>query len=55
MSEDKSRVKYLLEKIESIMKGGVKVPRDVLLGKAYQWNHNVQIVKDEPAIEISKT
>jgi len=55
MSKDESRVKYLLKRIESITIGGVEVPRDVLPGKVCQWNHNVQIVKDEPVIEISET
>jgi len=29
--------------------------RNVLLGEMCQWNDNVQVVEDEPAIEISKT
>jgi len=36
MSESRSRGKCLLEKIESIMTGGVKLPRNVLLGKVCQ-------------------
>ena len=31
MSEDRSEGKYLLKRIESIMTGGVKLPRNVLL------------------------
>ena len=33
MSENKSRDKYLLEIVESIIIGGVKLLRDVLLGE----------------------
>jgi len=54
ISEDKSRSEYLLERIKSITTGGVKLPRDVLLGETCQWNDNIQIVKDEPTIEISE-
>ncbi len=36
MSEDRSRDECLLERTESIMTGGVEIPRDVLLGEAYQ-------------------
>jgi len=55
MSEDRSKGKYLLERIESITTREVKLPWNILLGEVYQWNDNVQIVKDESAIEISKT
>ena len=55
ISENRSGGKYLLERVESITTGGVKLPRNVLLGKACQWNDDIQIVEDEPAIEISKT
>ena len=41
MSEDKSGGKCLLERIESIMIRGVKLPRNVLLGEICQWNDNV--------------
>ena len=41
INEDGSGSECLLERIESIMTGGVKLPRDVLLGEAYQWNNNV--------------
>jgi len=51
MSENRSRDECLLERIESIMTGEVKIPRNVLSGKVCQWNDNVQIVKDELAIE----
>jgi len=50
ISENGSRGKCLLERIESITTGGVKLLRNVLLGKACQWNNNVQIIEDEPAI-----
>jgi len=36
MSENRSRYKYFLERIESIMTEGVELPRNVLLGEAYQ-------------------
>ena len=55
MSEDESRGKCFLERIESIMTGGVELPRNVLLGEVCQWNDNVQIIKDELVIKISKT
>ena len=55
MSEDGSRDKCFLERIESIMTGGVELPRNVLLGEVCQWNDNVQIIKDELVIKISKT
>jgi len=41
MSENRSRGECLLERVESIMIGGVKLLRDVLLDKACQWNDNV--------------
>jgi len=36
MSENRSRSKYLLERVESITTEGVKLPRNVLPDKAYQ-------------------
>ena len=36
MSEDRSRGKYFLERVESIYIGGVELPRNVLPGEAYQ-------------------
>jgi len=54
MSKDRSRGKDLLERVESIMTEGVKLPRNVLLGETCQWNNNVQIIEDKPVIEISK-
>jgi len=41
MSKDGSGGKYLLERIESIMTEGVKLPKDVFLDEACQWNDNV--------------
>ena len=41
MSENKSRDKCFLERVESISTGGVKLPRNVLPGEAYQWNNNI--------------
>jgi len=55
MSENRSRGECLFEEVESIMTGEVKLLENILLGEACQWNDNVQVVKDEPAIEISKT
>ena len=36
MSEDRSGGKYLLERIESIIIGGVELPRDILPGEVYK-------------------
>ena len=36
MNENESRGEYLLERVESITTGEVKLPRNVLLGKVYQ-------------------
>ena len=36
MSENRSRGEYLLERIESIMTEGVKLPKDILSGKVCQ-------------------
>ena len=41
MSENRSGGKCFLERIESILTGGVELPRNVLLGEACQWNDNV--------------
>jgi len=41
MSEDWSRGECFLERVESILTGGVELPRNVLLGEACQWNDNV--------------
>jgi len=55
MSEDRSGGEYFLERIESIIIGGVELPRNILPDEVCQWNDNVQVVEDEPAIKISKT
>jgi len=55
MSKDKSRDECFLERVESILTGGVKLPRNVLLGKVCQWNDNVQVVEDEPVVKVCKT
>ena len=34
MSENQSRGEYFLERVESILTGGVELPRNVLLGEA---------------------
>ena len=41
MSENRSRGKCFLEKVESILTGGVELSRNVLLGEVCQWNDNV--------------
>jgi len=41
MSENRSGGKCFLERVESILTGGVELPRNVLPGKACQWNDNV--------------
>ena len=55
MSKNGSKDKCLLKRIESIMTERVELPRDILLDEVCQWNNNIQIVKDKPVIEISKT
>jgi len=55
ISKDRSRGKYFLERVESIYTGGVKLPRNVLLGKACQWNDNVRVVEDELAVKVCET
>ena len=55
MSKDRSRGKCFLERVESILTGGVKLPRNVLLGEACQWNDNVQVVEDELVVKVSET
>ena len=55
MSENKSGGECFLEGVESIITEGVEIPWNVLPGETCQWNNNVQIVKDELAIEISET
>ena len=49
-----SRSECLLKRIENITTEGVELPGNVLLDEVCQWNNNVWVVKDEPAIEISK-
>jgi len=41
MSENRSGSECLFERIESIMTGGVELPRSVLPGEVYQWNNDV--------------
>ena len=41
MGEDRGKVKCFLERVESILIGGVELPRNVLLGETCQWNDNV--------------
>ena len=55
MSENRSRGKCFLERVESISTGGVELPRNVLLDEICQWNDNVQVVEDEPAVKVCKT
>ena len=51
MSEDRSRGKYLLERVENIIAEEIELPKNILLGEICQWNDNIQVVKDEPVIE----
>ena len=55
MSKDRSGGKYFLERVESILTGEVELPRNILPGEACQWNDNVQVVEDEPAVKVCKT
>jgi len=55
MSEDRSGGKCLFERVESIMTGGVELPRNILPDEVCQWNDNVQVVKDELLIKIYET
>ena len=41
MSKNRCRGECFLERVESILTGGVKLPRNILLGEACQWNDNV--------------
>jgi len=55
MSEDRSGGKCFLERVENILTGGVELPRNVLSGEVCQWNNNVQVVEDEPAVKVCET
>jgi len=55
MSEDRSRDKCFLKRVESISTGRVKLPRNVLPDKACQWNNNVRVVKDKLVVKVCKT
>jgi len=55
MSEDRCGDKCFLERVESILIGEVKLPRNVLPNKACQWNNNVQVVENEPAVKVCET
>ena len=52
MSENRCGDKCFLERVESILTEGVKLPRNILPGEACQWNDNVQVVKDELAVKV---
>jgi len=41
ISEDRCRDECFLKRVENILTRGVELPRNVLLGEAYQWNDNV--------------
>jgi len=41
MSENGSEGECLLEGVESITTGGVKLPENILSGEMYQWNDNI--------------
>jgi len=55
MSEDRCRNECFLERVESILTGGVKLPRNVLPGEACQWNDDVRVVEDELAVKVCET
>ena len=55
MSEDRYGGEYFLERVESILTGGVELPRNILLGEAYQWNDNVRVVEDELVVKVCET
>jgi len=55
MSEDRCRGECFLERVESILTEGVKLPRNVLPDEVCQWNDNVRIVEDEPAVKVCET
>ena len=55
MSKDRCGGKCFLERVERILTGGVKLLRNVLLGEMCQWNNNVQVVEDKPAVKVCKT
>ena len=52
MSKDRCRDECFLERVESILTGGVELPRNVLLDEVCQWNDNVQVVEDELAVKV---
>ena len=55
MSEDESGDKCFLKRVESIMTGEVKLPRNVLPGEVCQWNDNVQVVEDKLVVKVCET
>jgi len=55
MSEDGSGGKCFLERVESIYTGEVELPRNALPGEVCQWNDNVRVVEDEPAVKVCET
>ena len=55
MHKDRNKGECLLQRVESIIIGGIKLPKSVLLDKTCQWDDNVQVVEDELTIEVSKT
>ena len=52
--ENRSGDECLFKEVESIMTGEIKLPGNVLPDKAYQWNDNVWVVEDKPAVKVSK-
>jgi len=55
MSKDRYGGECFLERVESILTGGVELLRNVLLDEACQWNDNVQVVKDKLAVKVCET
>ena len=55
MSKDRSGGKCFLKRVESILTGGIELPRSVLLDEVCQWSDNVRVVEDELAVKVSET
>ena len=55
ISKNRSKDECLLEGVESISTEEVKLPKNVLLCEACQWNNNVQVVEDEPVVKVCET
>jgi len=54
MSENRCGGECFFERVESILIGEIKLPRNVLPGEACQWNDNVRVVEDKLAVKVCK-